>query len=325
MVFEHATFQRGVSGYEVLGWSPLGSCVTQGPCYPDVAGDTWCSCSLSAALPQTDCAFGGAGVWHGNHATPADGERFARVRVKGNGLALSTFPASMSDGALLAEWFAHGGKYVILTHGAGTEAELRVTLDCAVCLVDFDQDATMRIGCAGDSNTLGPDAWCERAAPLMPVATVVKGAEVLVEPTQFVKRGFVGAPVCQGIGEAFAAMLVEQGADVVVAAFGTNDLIAHGHTPAEVVDCYEATRDFLGQRQLFVALTPPVHPPFPDAAAHNLLIDELNALLRAAFPAERIVDFHDGFTPDLYASDGLHFNAAGQQKRAERAVEALGN
>ena len=85
----------------------------------------------------------------------------------------------------------------------------------------------------------------------------------------------------------------------------------------------EAAETYPGDRQLFVALVPAVHPPFPDPVAKNALIDQTNTLLRAAFPVDRIVDFHDGFTAELYAPDGLHFNEAGQQKRAERAVEAL--
>lgn len=204
-------------------------------------------------------------------------------------------------------------------------AMLLLLLCASGCLIDYDTDGTTRIGCAGDSNTAGTNSWCDRAQVLMPSFPVIKYPDIAVpEPLQFLKRAFIGYPACNNGAVDLSTYLVETlDADIVIVALGSNDLIAFGYTPAEVVACIEAAETYLGDRQLFVALVPAVYAPYPNPAAKNALIDETNTLLRAAFPVDRIVDFHDGFTVDLYASDGLHFNEAGQQKRAERAVEAL--
>lgn len=204
-------------------------------------------------------------------------------------------------------------------------AVLLVLVCAAGCLVDYDTDGTTRIGCAGDSNTAGVNSWCDRAQVLLPEFRVVRHPDVgVLEPVQFIKRAFIGYPACNNGAVDLSTYLVEtKQADVVVVALGSNDLIAFGYTPAEMVACLEAAETYLGQRQLFVALVPPVYAPYPNVAANNALIDQTNTLIRAAFPIDRVVDFHDGFTVDLYAPDGLHFNEAGQQKRAERVVEAL--
>ena len=49
----------------------------------------------------------------------------------------------------------------------------------------------------------------------------------------------------------------------------------------------------------------------------------LNDAIRAAFPADHLVDFWTGMTPDLFLPDGKHLNDAGQQLRAQRAVAVV--
>jgi len=192
------------------------------------------------------------------------------------------------------------------------------------CLVDYDADSTLRIGCAGDSNTLLNDSWCERAAALMPQARAIRGTEIgVIEPTAWAKHAVVGQPACNHGAIDMAEPLVNDGADIIIVALGTNDINGWGIPPKTVVGCLEDLQAFLGMRQLFVALTPPVNPPVVNAAAKNVLIDDLNTRLRTAFPTASIIDFHDGFTVDLFYPDGVHLNPAGQQLRAERAVAAL--
>jgi hypothetical protein len=69
---------------------------------------------------------------------------------------------------------------------------------------------------------------------------------------------------------------------------------------------------------VFVATT-----PWRKEAALQPGYDELNRLLREAFPADRIVDFDSGFDDPALLMDTVHHNEAGQRKRGQRAYEAI--
>jgi lysophospholipase L1-like esterase len=108
--------------------------------------------------------------------------------------------------------------------------------------------------------------------------------------------------------------------DVVIAAFGTNDLETLHETPKHIVGCYRRLVAAAAPARVLIATTPPMFPPRPD---YHIPIDVLNALLAVAFPPDQLVDFHTGFERDLFLPDGLHLNDAGQRLRAERARAAL--
>lgn len=218
-----------------------------------------------------------------------------------------------------------------------------LALAASGCLVDGAHngqpaDGVVRVACLGDSNTwpfeyfTSPpfpphDRWCEKLETLLttPPLPTTFPANTSAETRNY---GMGGATVCTwwppslpwGNGLFQAEQAFAEQADMVVAAFGTNDL-RFGFTPQQVVECYQAIHDAAATNGtlMLVALTPPVYPPMPDPAALNAQIDTLNTLLRARFQSFEILDFHDGFTSDLFIADGLHLSDAGQDLRAARA------
>jgi hypothetical protein len=108
-------------------------------------------------------------------------------------------------------------------------------------------------------------------------------------------------------------------ADLAIAAFGTNDLRVLRREPAAVVDGYLALIEQLAPVPVLIALT----PPFVDVDGHSApAVDDLNRRLAAAFPADRLLDFHTGVDPPAL-DDGVHLRDAAQADRADRATAAL--
>jgi lysophospholipase L1-like esterase len=184
---------------------------------------------------------------------------------------------------------------------------------------DRNGDGKIVVACLGDSNTdrhwPPPDTpkWCELAADRVPDWT-------------FVNRAVSGARVSEFSGpEGWSGTQLDatlpMAPDAVVLAFGTND-VRFGRSAADVVAAYRAAvaRIEATGAVAFVALAPPIHPPEPE---HAHALDELNAALRAAFPAARVIDFASGMTRADFGDDGLHPNDDGQRKRAEAALRAL--
>jgi lysophospholipase L1-like esterase len=177
------------------------------------------------------------------------------------------------------------------------------------------------VACLGDSNTMadwpiGPrPRWCEYAARALPEAT-------------FANHGFGGATACEparlpaGFPWAMPQLAAARAErpDVVVAAFGTNDVQVLHAAPATIVACYRALVATAAPARVLVATTPPMYPPMPDWEAD---VAAVNAALHAAFPPEQLIDFHDGFPRALFLPDGIHLNDAGQRERARRVVAAL--
>jgi lysophospholipase L1-like esterase len=194
-------------------------------------------------------------------------------------------------------------------------------------LTDLNHDGTLKIGCAGDSNTaLG---WPKDAAALMTTATPsmgeAAGSATSVEWLNVAKPG-TGACLPSMLGDGGGVpqvrALVAAGADVVIAAFGTNDVLA-GLAPEAIVACYEEMETIAGGRKFFVALAPPIYATVKDVEKSDAQITALNAALAARF-GTMVVDFHDGFARDLYVpGDGVHLSPKGQALRARRAVERL--
>lgn len=181
---------------------------------------------------------------------------------------------------------------------------------------DVNGDGHIVVSCLGDSNTdahvVQGTGWCERLAASQPTWTVVNrgvfyATAVDRDPCRI-------APAFCGDGDSaqMAFTLAADHPDVVIAAFGTNDVFV-GPGP-------EATRDAylrMGRRateagvEFFPALTPPRYPPQPDVSAQ---ISLFNRTLYEAFPGH-VIDFARGMRPVDFTSDGLHLNDRGQRKR----------
>ena len=212
----------------------------------------------------------------------------------------------------------------------------------AGCLPDADGDGVVRIACLGDSNTQSgwPDAsytrWCERAAPL----ETQNGAppQVPLRPVTWTNYGIGGADVCDHSGVAWAwgpyqlQEALADHADVVVAAFGTN---VYGLSVDDEVACYLALQNAMPANTAFyVALTPPAYVPDGQGGyVEDPGASALNTALRAAFPANRLVDFYTAMPQSLYTGDPalmpfntpnlIHLDNDGQQLRAQRAVAVV--
>jgi lysophospholipase L1-like esterase len=186
---------------------------------------------------------------------------------------------------------------------------------------DTNADGRIVVACLGDSNTDSrwppPQTrkWCELAAAETPGWIfrnhAVSGATVTHWPA---------AP--SWVGPQLDEALAADAPDAVVLAFGTNDVRA-GQPTDRIVAAYRdaATAVMKTGALVFVALTPPIHPPEPE---HAEAIAALNTALRAAFPATRLVDFAADMRDTDYEADGLHPNSGGQRKRAAAALRALG-
>jgi lysophospholipase L1-like esterase len=186
------------------------------------------------------------------------------------------------------------------------------------CLRDADQNGKLWIGVAGDSNSQGASWWVNYATKTLARTWVVNGDLIVREPVGWINRAQPGESCQDGFRQVDA--LLAAGADVLILAFGTNDLRPlFAQTPRQVVDCYQALAAKADGRLVLVATTPPMYGSLN--AALNPQIDALNQLVRATFP--RVVEFHDGFTVEMFSSDGVHLNETGWRLRTLRAVEAL--
>ena len=196
------------------------------------------------------------------------------------------------------------------------------------CLSEVNHDGILTVACLGDSNTqrdwptVGTVRWCENASALLTSSSVTENGTFKTEPVVWNNWGVGGATVCDpGIVWSWGMTQLAQAAtaDVLILAFGTNDILRLHKTPAEIVACYQAVTTAAGVRSVFVALSPPVLGQY---AGSESQIEAMNAAIVAAIPANHVIDFFSGMTPELYI-DELHLNDTGQALRAQRAVTAL--
>jgi len=186
--------------------------------------------------------------------------------------------------------------------------------------LDRNHDGVTRVACLGDSNTAAVPypSWCDLLGESSPgwVMSNRSAGGMTIMDFGATYGGFVLA-AAPHVDE----MLTLDKPDVVILAFGTNDLWRWA-PPKKIVEAYAETKariERAGVRCL-IALTPPTKPPQPPAL--NDAIRDLNERLRKAFPSE-IVDFWSGISADDIKPDGLHMTTAGQTKRAAAAREAL--
>lgn len=174
--------------------------------------------------------------------------------------------------------------------------------------------------CLGDSNTTNhsPDgspwpikSWCEILAERYPEWTVYNLA---VASTTVVPRSSLDAP-----GQLVNALFSYSPIDVVIAAFGTND-VAHPYAPETIVAAYvrlAATATAAGA-VLLPALTP--RRWYPERYSRE--IRRANGLLQREFGRRAVVPF-DRHVRRIDLPDGVHFSVDGQMRRADVAARAL--
>jgi lysophospholipase L1-like esterase len=186
-------------------------------------------------------------------------------------------------------------------------------------LTDRNGDGVVRVACLGDSMTAVPaastglpESWCNKLqTALMPLGVV-----------DFLNEGFGGTTAYRDAGEQeFFALW--GGADVLVFAFGTNDVILSGRYGWTAADIAQRLHDLAAVSEgagvpAFVATVPP-DSSFP---ARQPMIADINARLRAD-ASLRLIDFDTGFTDAYFVPTGLHVNDAGQALRTSRVLVAL--
>lgn len=201
---------------------------------------------------------------------------------------------------------------------------------------DRNGDGRITVVCLGDSNTqigyLFDDTWCERLELLLnrspkPQPPTRPAGDPSADPVvwETLNRGWSGAtaislPSTRRAEEQLAYTLEFDAADVVILAFGTNDLL-QGVSPEDVL--VATLRHMLRAREsgvdTFVALVPPA---LSQSAAFDEAVESTNALIRRAMRADRVIDFASGLTPDDDMDD-IHLNHAGHIKWASAALAAL--
>jgi len=189
------------------------------------------------------------------------------------------------------------------------------------------------VACLGDSNTEGGslyaagDGWCEQLE-----------RRLESPPWRTLNRGRSGATACRtprrpespsaplDAEDMLERTLEQDRPDVVILAFGTNDVIL-GCDAEATLAAYRRmlARIALDGREGLVALVPPFLPPRPRRRRHpwDDRIDALNERLRREFRSTQIVDFASGMERADYFADGVHIRPSGQLKRAEATRAAL--
>jgi lysophospholipase L1-like esterase len=159
-------------------------------------------------------------------------------------------------------------------------------------------------------------------AERLPRLRAVRRGALVVEPTRFLNLGQISATACagdatSGRGPDLLRQGLPAGPDLVITAFGTNDVQQGAGGVA--VGCHRVLEEMAAPAPVLIGLVPPIFMPATD---WNPGVDAINRQLRDAFPPNRVVDLWTGFGRQHYEGP-VHLNAAGQALRAERVVAAL--
>ena len=226
----------------------------------------------------------------------------------------------------------------------------RLILTIATVLALAAPAHALTILCNGDSNTQAGGVpvegrWCERLGPLLNADIINRGVggsaivsdiklytygtplwgdfyidtEIVdIDPFWFWSHGastYLSRPTYFPLPKI----------DIMILAWGTNDINAYHYTPAKILKAIKKARRKLIAHgsQVYVATVPAIYnaetgEKNPDK---DKLIQQLNKKIRGNFP-KTFIEFYEGFTWADY-SDPLHLNAQGQEKRAAAAVQAL--
>jgi lysophospholipase L1-like esterase len=178
---------------------------------------------------------------------------------------------------------------------------------CFPLVRDWNGDGVVRVAVLGDSNTTPYFglSWCDvlkaKYAAVDWDCHGQGGANLIGNAAVMLTAALAGAP------------------DVVLLAFGTNDVLARA-TPEQA---FGALLKLSARIEAAGAVTvPALIPPFPKMGAPGrVTIAAYNAMVKEHFGA-RTIDFHTGMDdPELF--DGVHFYPAGQKRRAVVAAAVL--
>lgn len=219
---------------------------------------------------------------------------------------------------------------------------------------DRNGDGEVVVACLGDSNTevgwqekepngFAPElGWCEQLGDLLgdllgdrarTVNLGMGGATLLDHPVMVPSEN--GPVVLADAGRQLAIALERHSPDIVILAFGTNDLLtAYGFDAKAVARAYRERWSQARDRDLiFLVATAPqflpretimIRPRFKHGgdARQTDEIDLLNRKLRMQFPERLLVDFGTGFGTDQFM-DRVHLNADGHRLRALLAYDGI--
>lgn len=186
---------------------------------------------------------------------------------------------------------------------------------------DLDGDRVVRIAVLGDSNSfiLFPHAW----------TLALRRHLDAKEPGRWEVRSYArphariteypANPLVSASHQIQQAEAHDPPPELVVLAFGTNDHRSH-RAAAEILGAYRAAARRLGAgARVRIATTPACWDDDCDPAA----IAESNRMLRAAWPAEELIDFDSWVVRGDLLPDRVHFGAEGHRKRLAAVLDVL--
>lgn len=189
--------------------------------------------------------------------------------------------------------------------------------DCP--LTDTNGDGAIKVTCIGDSNTgtavkvTGVTSWCDY------FSEKVKAKGWIVT-----NRGVSGTSATeQGPGMLNTALKLDQ-PDLVIMAYGTNDVGYYKHDAQTTVNSYKKLVNVAqsGGARSIVATSPP-QLCYALVGLTEDPVGPLNSLLKSSFLSEDLLDFYSIMNPSTDFRDCIHMNNSGQQKRAEAAYSKL--
>lgn len=224
----------------------------------------------------------------------------------------------------LAAFHANAATYQNMFVPRAAAAIERALGEHEIAFGDNNGDGLLTLGCVGDSNTffqwIYPASWCQ----------VVDDA---IYDERFVTTLHAGLgataqdkPTSTNDAYFLLQQAIDAGDDAAILAFGTNDVAFFD--PSNVwAGAWNVLLAYLDLDQiaqsagvtLYIGLTPPrLHPSTPPGS-----VEAVNALVQAAFPPERVIDFYGGFGAGDLESDQIHLTLQGKIKRGRRAAEFL--
>lgn len=196
------------------------------------------------------------------------------------------------------------------------ELQVFAGLDDEVTIPDVDGDGRRRVACLGDSNTFqlfdkNPASWCAF------VQQRIWHPEVVV--TNYAELGAAMTPAATSRGQAQLQQALAEGADVVVLAFGGNDVVTF--EPEAIV---EAAVQLARQASDAGAVTyvATIVPRFDDPLLEERT-DRASALMRAAFDPAHTFDFNALVDVADMGPDLVHVGPSGAVKQGELVERAL--
>lgn len=212
---------------------------------------------------------------------------------------------------------------------------------------DRNHDGRIVIVCLGDSNTNAGwqqvneptfprgQGWCERLPRALGEASIevvnlaVPGASAVAQPLPSVEAEQIHFDGTRQLESALA----KEAPDLVLISFVTNDAhperaveVGRPRTAAEVVEIHRALlrRAEKAGVPVLVATAPLPrdHPDGRPPRRSTTLVRAINDGLRAALPAEIVLDFESVAAPADYLDD-IHVNSAGHERRAAHAAAKI--